>query len=190
MLAHARTPRNPAAAHEVVLDAHGDLTTVRGLDAGGAESRSWEDLVALARRAGRLDGPHELSFYWRAGDRSLAFATIRSSGAGGRTSLTWLEDSAPPYGITQRELEVLTLLAGGLPNAEIGERLWTSVRTVTTHVERLLAKLEARRWWAGCCDPGRRPAPASPAGAARCAARSCSAAPSPSPGRSPRTARR
>lgn len=144
MSADARTPRDRAAAHEVVLDAHGELTTVRGLDGAGAQTRSWEDLVALARRAGRLEGHHEISFYWRAADRSLAFATIRSGGAGARTSLTWVEDATPPYGITQRELEVLTLLAGGLSNAEVAERLWASVRTVTTHVERLLTKLEVR----------------------------------------------
>ena len=62
MLADARTPHDRAAAHEVVLDAHGELTTVRGLDVAGAQTRSWEDLVALARRAGRLEGHHEISF--------------------------------------------------------------------------------------------------------------------------------
>lgn len=43
-------------------------------------------------------------------------------------------------GITSREAEVLALVAGGLSNAEIAERLFVSVRTVETHVSRLLVK--------------------------------------------------
>ncbi|MFE3828077.1 ABC transporter substrate-binding protein [Streptomyces sp. NPDC059092] len=47
-----------------------------------------------------------------------------------------------PYGLTLRELDVLTLIVAGLTNNEIGERLFTSPRTVTTHVDRLLTKLQ------------------------------------------------
>lgn len=46
-----------------------------------------------------------------------------------------------PYGLTLRELDVLTLIVAGLTNNEIAERLFTSPRTVTTHVDRLLTKL-------------------------------------------------
>ncbi|MFN8186005.1 MAG: ABC transporter substrate-binding protein [Gaiellales bacterium] len=48
----------------------------------------------------------------------------------------------PPFDLTPRELDVLTLLAGGLSNQDIASRLGTSPRTVTTHVERILAKLD------------------------------------------------
>ena len=47
----------------------------------------------------------------------------------------------PPYAITPRELDVLTLIAGGLSNPEIGAQIDISVRTVMSHVERILAKL-------------------------------------------------
>ncbi len=47
--------------------------------------------------------------------------------------------------LTQRENEVLNLLAVGLTNAEIGERLFISPKTVEHHVGRLLAKLGLRR---------------------------------------------
>jgi DNA-binding CsgD family transcriptional regulator len=47
-------------------------------------------------------------------------------------------------GITRRELEVLSLLAEGLSNKEIGERLYLSPRTVEKHVASLLSKTETR----------------------------------------------
>jgi len=45
--------------------------------------------------------------------------------------------------LTQREREVLRLLADGLSNEEIGKRLFISLETVRTHVRKAMAKLEA-----------------------------------------------
>jgi len=47
-----------------------------------------------------------------------------------------------PYGLTPREVDVLTLLAGGLGNAEIATHLGTSNRTVSTQVTTILGKLD------------------------------------------------
>ncbi|MFI9102408.1 response regulator [Streptomyces fildesensis] len=46
--------------------------------------------------------------------------------------------------LTEREAEVLRLMASGLSNAEIAERLGLGPETVKTHVARVLAKLGAR----------------------------------------------
>jgi DNA-binding NarL/FixJ family response regulator len=46
--------------------------------------------------------------------------------------------------LTEREREVLVLIAGGLSNEDIAEKLFVSVSTVKTHVNRILGKLDLR----------------------------------------------
>jgi DNA-binding NarL/FixJ family response regulator len=56
-------------------------------------------------------------------------------------------DRVPPVALkalTEREVEVLALVARGLSNTEIGQRLHVSPATAKTHVARLLMKLDAR----------------------------------------------
>jgi DNA-binding CsgD family transcriptional regulator len=48
-------------------------------------------------------------------------------------------------GITPRELEILSLIAQGLSNREIADRLFVSENTVKTHCSRAFDKLGARR---------------------------------------------
>lgn len=46
------------------------------------------------------------------------------------------------YGLTEREIEVLSLIAEGYSNKEIGDELFISHRTVDTHRTNLMRKLE------------------------------------------------
>jgi DNA-binding CsgD family transcriptional regulator len=48
-------------------------------------------------------------------------------------------------GITPREMEILELIAGGLSNREIAERIYVSENTVKTHAASVFEKLQAKR---------------------------------------------
>lgn len=55
------------------------------------------------------------------------------------------EQRLKDLGITKRELEILELIAQGLSNREIAEKLFVSENTVKTHSSRLFDKLSAKR---------------------------------------------
>ena len=67
--------------------------------------------------------------------------------------------------LTERELEVLKMVARGMSNAEIAEELTISPATAKTHVAHLLTKLDSRdriqlviiAYQSGLCDSGGRP---------------------------------
>jgi DNA-binding NarL/FixJ family response regulator len=59
-------------------------------------------------------------------------------------TLTAVPTAQRPAGLTEREMEVLTLIASGLSNAEIATRLVVTEATVKTHVNRLFAKTGVR----------------------------------------------
>jgi DNA-binding NarL/FixJ family response regulator len=50
----------------------------------------------------------------------------------------------PPDGLTQREVEILGLIARGMTNPEIAAQLFLSNHTVKTHISRIFAKTGSR----------------------------------------------
>jgi DNA-binding NarL/FixJ family response regulator len=52
--------------------------------------------------------------------------------------------AAPPDGLTEREAEILGLIARGLTNPEIAARLFLSSHTIKTHISRIFAKTGSR----------------------------------------------
>ncbi|MCA2229746.1 response regulator transcription factor [Nonomuraea aurantiaca] len=102
--------------------------------------------IAAALRAGAL------SYLTKDASREDIYQAVAAA-AEGRSLLTKrvresLFDAAPPPeppdGLTNRELEVLKLVAAGLSNREIVQRLRVSEATVKTHINRIFAKIGAR----------------------------------------------
>jgi DNA-binding NarL/FixJ family response regulator len=80
-----------------------------------------------------------------AAGQSVLDAHVRErllAAAGGASMST--SDSGLPDGLTIREAEVLRLIAEGLSNKEIAERLFVGEATVKSHINRLFAKTSVR----------------------------------------------
>ena len=73
----------------------------------------------------------------------LTRAVIERAVAGERASSPTVQ-GVPPEQLTEREVEVLRLIAGGLSNDEIAEELHIGRATVKTHVSNVLMKLSLR----------------------------------------------
>lgn len=123
-----------AAVHAAAL-VEGDG---RGLDAAATRLAELGALLAAADAAAQASTAHMRRR--RKGSAALAASRARKLAAGARTpALRAIASSLP---ITEREHEIATLVASGLSNQAIAERLGVSVRTVEGHIYRACAKLE------------------------------------------------
>ncbi|HEX3273010.1 MAG TPA: AAA family ATPase [Ktedonobacterales bacterium] len=118
----------------------------------GAAS-AWEALESSYEQAlALLDGDEAaqrqaLGIFERLGAApavEIARQRLRAIGAHGLPRGPRPATQANPYGLTPRQLEILLLLAEGLHNTEIAERLSTTPKTVEHHITAILAKLNAR----------------------------------------------
>jgi DNA-binding NarL/FixJ family response regulator len=118
-----------------------DEYVLAGLRAGASgfllKDTSADDLVAAIRVVASGDAVVAPSATRRLLERFLPAA---GTGDGGRPPA----DPTVLDALTQREREVLELVARGLSNTEIAARLYLSEGTVKTHVGRILAKLDVR----------------------------------------------
>lgn len=116
---------------------------VEGMRAGASgfllKDSSAEQLSAAVRAA--AEGQVLLQGQSAAG---LLAGLARSSSAGEATQPERPASPAQDFGLTEREQDVLRLIARGLSNAEIAQHLVVSEATVKTHINHIFAKLGAR----------------------------------------------
>lgn len=130
IVANALAPR----AHAVVLSADHRVSALPGHPVGPAlaERSPLRVLLAGPKRRRRR-------FLWADRDGHCHRVTIIP--CAGDISVATEERVPWPYGLTMRELQILHLVAVGLTNPAIASALFVSPRTVSTHVEHVLAKL-------------------------------------------------
>ncbi|MFI5714627.1 LuxR C-terminal-related transcriptional regulator [Nocardia sp. NPDC051750] len=112
-----------------------------GLDAAAADFESLGACLSAADAAAQAATAHD-----RAGDRrrlleSAAHANRLAAACGGAATPA-LRDAAQPLPLTSREREIANLVAAGLSNRQIADRLTVSVRTVEGHLYRACTKLD------------------------------------------------
>ena len=69
---------------------------------------------------------------------------VFGAGVAGRVLADGRAGGRPQLGLTEREAEVLALVADGRSNAEIARELGVSLKTVQNHVSHVLAKMQVR----------------------------------------------
>lgn len=100
-------------------------------------------IVAYARALLATAG-EQARFVWV--DDEGAWLSVRIEAQAGPDDLVrahvTLAEIDPPFDLTLRELDVLTLMAAGLANQQIAALLDASPRTITKHVENILTKMQ------------------------------------------------
>jgi ATP/maltotriose-dependent transcriptional regulator MalT len=142
-------------------------------DEGDLESarRDFEDAVDRFQQSGapyetaraRVELARALARHGRIDDARIeadrAIEVLRGMGAEGEIvrarGLLSSPEARRRSKLTSRELEVLALVAKGLSNPEVGERLFVSEHTVHRHVANILAKLEVPSRAAAVAEAGR-----------------------------------
>jgi len=127
------------SAMAVGLDAHGHPIALPGVPKHDLLQEDTE-LLSVARKSARMKSWS--SFVWPTDSGFFRVRVLPCTAEESITTLVSLDtiDLGP---LTRRELEVLTLAAEGLSNNEIGEALVVTRRTVATHVEHILDKIQA-----------------------------------------------
>ncbi len=99
------------------------------------------ELVCCDDEAAMLDGLRLLDDLGATATANFARASLRARGVTSVPRGPTRGTRQNPAGLTDRQIDVLELLAQGLTNADIADRLVVSVRTVDHHVSAILEKL-------------------------------------------------
>ncbi len=125
-------------AHHAAAVAVGDGA---GLDALSTEFEDAGLLLSAADSAAQAASLHDRAGQRRKSAESSARALRLAAQCGGATTPA-IRSAARPLPVTSREREIAALVAEGLTNREIAERLTVSVRTVEGHIYRACIKLD------------------------------------------------
>jgi DNA-binding NarL/FixJ family response regulator len=123
----------------VILTTYADDTSVLAALRAGARSY-------LTKDADRADIAHAL--HAAAGGLAVlgpeVQATLLAAATGAGSPIARVDSVERPDGLTAREAEILTLIAAGLTNGEIADRLVLSNHTIKSHINRIFAKTDSR----------------------------------------------
>jgi len=156
--------RRAAIGDEIPVDA-AEPYRLELLGDWGAAAERWSELGCPYAAALTLAGADEEEPLRRALDElqrldarpaaAIVARRLRELGVRGVTRGPRPSTAANPAALTAREIDVLRLLADGLRNATIGERLFVSPRTVEHHVSAILGKLGVRSRGQAVAEAGR-----------------------------------
>jgi DNA-binding CsgD family transcriptional regulator len=110
----------------------------------GAVSVDFEEaglILSAADSAAQAAARHDHAGQRRESSESAARALRLAAQCGGAVTLA-IRSAGQPLPVTAREREIASLIAAGLSNREIAERLTVSVRTVEGHIYRACIKLD------------------------------------------------
>jgi DNA-binding CsgD family transcriptional regulator len=132
----------PAALRPVQLELEGDWNAAA--DVWASLGAPFDEAMALAQgdTEGRL---RAIEIFGRLGATASAERVsldLRREGIDFATPRPRASTLRNPMGLTNRQMDVLRALNDGLTNAEIGEKLFVSPKTVDHHVSAILARLE------------------------------------------------
>ena len=126
------------SAWTLALELGGAGAAIREL-AGARSIPIWQERVEEAiDEARRMLGPEAAGLALRQG-RSLGFSEAASLAR--KVAAEPTRQEAAPMGLTKRELEIAVMVAQGMSNRDMAERLVLAQRTVEGHVENIRSKL-------------------------------------------------
>lgn len=131
------TAEHPHVAVVILTTYSDDISVLAALKAG---ARSY--LTKDADRADIARALHAAAHGLTVLDPAVHATLLAAAGRNGPTSPPPAVEL--PDGLTRREAEILTLIAGGATNGEIAGRLVLSNHTVKSHINRIFAKTRSR----------------------------------------------
>jgi DNA-binding NarL/FixJ family response regulator len=124
----------------IALTTYADDASVLGALRAGARGYLTKDAGAEEIRAA-VEAVHRGE---AALDPAVQHHVVAALSGPGAAPVVDAEETELPDGLTPREAEVLALIAGGLTNTEIADRLVVSAATVKSHVNHIFAKAGVR----------------------------------------------